>query len=423
VQDDGSLTTDYLASYYSADEKVSLVTRHRGFASQSDDSQPGARGVWEQTRYDALGRRVASYAQRGPACPVSESECASAIERTVWDGAQMLYEIRATPGLSYVDTPSSGTLGAYGRVLYTQGGGIDQPLAVTRLGLEGQPAAVTLSLHAGWQGEVVGATLTSGAPQAGCSGSSGCPQVAWAGGRLTVDGVRPNVPANPAWWGSLTTASGTASGLTYQRNRFYDPTTGQFTQADPIGLAGGHNLYAFAGGDPVNFSDPFGLMRCPPDCSPSQLWENAKQFGRDVADMSASDWKQAFKGAASLFSAGDGGLMMGPAASIPTAVVSRARYPAAAANIESSQASGKASVVTIDRTRAVAQRAEALRGWPTKKGLDRDEYPGAMFREGGAGASVRYIPPSDNRGAGACIAAQCRALPDGTQVHIKVVPD
>lgn len=51
------------------------------------------------------------------------------------------------------------------------------------------------------------------------------------------------------------------SGLRYQRNRFYDPLTRQFTQQDPIGLAGGINLYALAGGDPVNFRDPFGL--CP----------------------------------------------------------------------------------------------------------------------------------------------------------------
>jgi hypothetical protein len=33
------------------------------------------------------------------------------------------------------------------------------------------------------------------------------------------------------------------------------------TQLDPIGLAGGLNSYGFAAGDPVNFSDPFGL--CP----------------------------------------------------------------------------------------------------------------------------------------------------------------
>lgn len=35
--------------------------------------------------------------------------------------------------------------------------------------------------------------------------------------------------------------------------------SGPSTQPDPIGLAGGLNLYGYAGGDPVNFSDPFGL--------------------------------------------------------------------------------------------------------------------------------------------------------------------
>jgi hypothetical protein len=45
----------------------------------------------------------------------------------------------------------------------------------------------------------------------------------------------------------------------YMRNRYYDPQSGQFTQMDPIGLAGGLNVYGFAAGDPVSYSDPYGL--------------------------------------------------------------------------------------------------------------------------------------------------------------------
>jgi RHS repeat-associated protein len=47
--------------------------------------------------------------------------------------------------------------------------------------------------------------------------------------------------------------------LSYYRNRYYDQQTGRWTQEDPIGIAGGVNLYAYAGNNPVSFSDPFGL--------------------------------------------------------------------------------------------------------------------------------------------------------------------
>ena len=53
-----------------------------------------------------------------------------------------------------------------------------------------------------------------------------------------------------------------ATGTYYRRNRSYDPNTARFTQEDPLGLAGGLNVYGFNGGDPVNFSDPFGLTAC-----------------------------------------------------------------------------------------------------------------------------------------------------------------
>ncbi len=47
--------------------------------------------------------------------------------------------------------------------------------------------------------------------------------------------------------------------MAYDGNRYYDPSAGRFTQEDPIGLAGGLNLYGYAGADPANNSDPFGL--------------------------------------------------------------------------------------------------------------------------------------------------------------------
>ena len=44
------------------------------------------------------------------------------------------------------------------------------------------------------------------------------------------------------------------------------PRRGSLPSRIRSGSPGGLNLYGFAGGDPVNFSDPFGLRSCPPDC-------------------------------------------------------------------------------------------------------------------------------------------------------------
>lgn len=52
--------------------------------------------------------------------------------------------------------------------------------------------------------------------------------------------------------------------LYYVRNRWFDPGLGRFLSEDPIGLAGGLNLYTFADGDPVGGSDPYGLIGLTP---------------------------------------------------------------------------------------------------------------------------------------------------------------
>ncbi|MEV6900367.1 NucA/NucB deoxyribonuclease domain-containing protein [Amycolatopsis sp. NPDC051372] len=54
----------------------------------------------------------------------------------------------------------------------------------------------------------------------------------------------------------------------------------------------------------------------------------------------------------------------------------------------------------------------------TRSGYDRDEYPPAVFQEGGDGSSVKYIDPGHNRGAGRSIANQISGLDNGQRVTI-----
>jgi RHS repeat-associated protein len=47
--------------------------------------------------------------------------------------------------------------------------------------------------------------------------------------------------------------------LHYNYFRDYDPAIGRYLETDPIGLAGGNNLYTYVGANPVNLVDPLGL--------------------------------------------------------------------------------------------------------------------------------------------------------------------
>ena len=53
---------------------------------------------------------------------------------------------------------------------------------------------------------------------------------------------------------------GSDSQLLYARQRWYDPQLGRWLSADPIGFAGGLNLYGYVGQNPIMRTDPSGLI-------------------------------------------------------------------------------------------------------------------------------------------------------------------
>jgi RHS repeat-associated protein len=50
------------------------------------------------------------------------------------------------------------------------------------------------------------------------------------------------------------------TGLHYNWHRYYEPGLGRYVTADPIGLLDGVNRYAYVGGNPLMYMDPYGLF-------------------------------------------------------------------------------------------------------------------------------------------------------------------
>ncbi|HEY2855278.1 MAG TPA: RHS repeat-associated core domain-containing protein [Gemmatimonadaceae bacterium] len=272
-----------LSGGYDADDQVrnyyDTANRLRATQHYLDVSTGVDHGTFDEYEYDALGRRIVVISRRNdpmPACHPSiqlciqsicnqQATCNSSFTRYAWDGNQTLVEDRLPFG-----SASYGSDDGY--VTYVHGAELDQPLGVIDTRVTGNLRVP----HPTWRGMYESSSTASGAP-ADCSLTTNtCTLVAWNATNSLYKLDAPgdtHVTYSYTWVGGLLMNQQDASGLLYRRNRYYDPMSGRFTQEDPVGLDGGLNTYGFGEGDPVNYSDPFGLCAFPKDPRPcSQVW-------------------------------------------------------------------------------------------------------------------------------------------------------
>ncbi|MCB6344139.1 NucA/NucB deoxyribonuclease domain-containing protein [Enterocloster lavalensis] len=144
----------------------------------------------------------------------------------------------------------------------------------------------------------------------------------------------------------------------------------------------------------------------------AELSEQGKYLmGQYVYNLSKIESREAGGGVAGIV----------PPDSYIVCIVDSRRYPQTAEHIKAAQKSGMPELVTIGRSEASRRRKQSLAGVRASTVYDRDEYPMALFCEGGAGADIAYIEGADNRGAGSCISWQLRGFSDGTRVRVRVI--
>jgi len=197
---------------------------------------PGTGGT-VNFKYDPIGRRIEKVA------PTSGTTIYA------YDGDSMTAEFGA-----------GGNLLAY----YTQGAGIDEPLAITETG-------GSYFYHADGLGSIT--SLTSG------SGQPANSYVYDSFGNLTAS---TGSITNPFQYTGRELDSET--GLYYYRSRYYDTIAGRFIREDPLRFKAGINYYRYTKNSPVNFADPHGLYALE-GFSPTQAAQMSIAIGQLVAKL------------------------------------------------------------------------------------------------------------------------------------------
>jgi RHS repeat-associated protein len=187
-------------------------------------TMPGTSGT-VAFKYDPFGRRI-------------QQSSASGATNYLYEGSNTVADLDGTGNLV---------------ARYTQGAGIDEPLAQLRSGTvgyydqDGLGSVTTLSSTTGTIGNSY--TYDSFGNLVGSTGSV----------------------ANPFQYTGRDFDSET--GLRYYRARYYDPLTGRFIGEDPMQFLGSINFYSYVGNSPVGANDPSGL------CKVQMLYSPVKVLG------------------------------------------------------------------------------------------------------------------------------------------------
>jgi RHS repeat-associated protein len=200
----------------------------RGRLEQADTRliQGGAVLSTETYGYDGLGRRV-------------WKRSAGVVRDNLYDGADILSEYTggdwSTPSMRYV-----------------HGAGTDEVLE--RIAQVNGVAQAAEYYAADGLGSVVALAKADG------SGLRGTLRNAWG----SRDALTAPEGALPVGYG-YTGREHDATGLVYYRARYYDGSAlgvhvGRFVSRDPLGIQAGINDYAYVGNNPVNATDPSGLI-------------------------------------------------------------------------------------------------------------------------------------------------------------------
>jgi len=215
-----SYTTNGL-NQYTASGSISPTYDSRGNL-QSAGSSNWYSYTSDNLLYSAWNQATLSYDPAGR----MHQEAGASVTRMLWDGDTLIAEYDNGNALQR---------------RYVFGPGTDEPL----VRYEGTGTSDRHWYHADERGSVIATSDGSGAvtnvnsyDEYGIPGSGNV-------GRFQYTGQQ--------WLSDI--------GMYYYRARLYSPTLGRFAQTDPIGSAGGMNLYAYVGNNPVNFTDPAGLCR------------------------------------------------------------------------------------------------------------------------------------------------------------------